>query len=137
MILFDSAGARLAAGTSRELMSYDEVGNLTQVDLLDRDDSPAKGHARIVYEYDQLRRRVSASYFQGGGRPARLERDGQHTTYFEYDAFGNLQRMHYTDARGRRTRGYAHNYDKQWRLCRIWQATYDKGVLTGDGECIQ
>jgi YD repeat-containing protein len=132
MALHDGTGKR----TSRELTSYDEMSNVTEVVLLDGNDNPARPVGRIVYRYDQLRRRTSASLFQGGGRPARLASIGQHATHFEYDDFGNIQRLHYTDARGRLTRGYAYEYDERWRACRTWYATYEKGMLTGDGICV-
>ncbi len=51
------------------------------------------GIHRIKYEYDNLGRQTSISYYDTQQNPT-LQKDGVHTIKMEYDAFGNVSEIH-------------------------------------------
>jgi hypothetical protein len=135
----DAAGNQVLTvfGYARTTRTYDEHGDLLERALFDANDRPTIPVAKIVNEYDSLRRKVKEVYLAPGGKPARLNDDGQHVTLYGYDGYGNLLSLRYFDAQGRPTRGYAREYvTDKWQLCGHWLARYgDEGSLVGDGEC--
>lgn len=138
---FDAHGnqVRTTRGYARLVATYDERGDLREQAFFQADDRPSIPVAKIVSEYDALRRTVKEAYFGPGGKPARLNSDGQHVTLYDHDDYGNLGSLRYLDVHGRSTRGYAREYvTGTWRLCGRWVPHYnDDGQLVGDGECQQ
>jgi hypothetical protein len=125
-------------GHARRIAMYDELGNLRESAFFEADDRPSTPVAKIVSEYDALRRKVREVYLGPGSKPTRLNGHAQHVTLYDYDDYGNLRSLRYLDMQGRPTRGYALNVvaSDTLQLCGRWVARYDEdGKLVGDGEC--
>jgi hypothetical protein len=128
--------ARITSRYARVTSRYDESGDLVEAAYFQANDAPTLPVAKVVSEFDVLRRKVTERYFGPGGRPALLNGRGQHVTLYDYDAYGNVQGLRYLDARERPTQGFAWTFDDRWQLCTRWVVHYDDdGNLVGSGEC--
>ncbi len=127
-----------AYGFARAVYSYDARGNQIEAAFFLANDSPTVPVAKEESEFDALGRKVLDRYLGPGGKPAALSGRGQHVALYDYDDYGNVKALHYRDARGQPTRGYAREFDRSWQLCYRWVAHYDlNGQRIGNGECQQ
>lgn len=127
-----------AGGYARAVYSYDTRGDEIEGAYFLANDTPTVPVAKEESEFDALGREVLDRYLGPGGKPALLSGRGQHVTLYDYDDYGNVLALHYRDARGRPTRGFARGFDGSWQLCFRWIAHYDEnGRMTGNGECQQ
>jgi hypothetical protein len=113
-------------GTVRWTGEYDEFGNRVIETHFDR---LGVAFEQIKDAYDVHRRLVELRYFRGDGKAARMGRDGQHMTRFEYDDRGNKVGAKFFGVHNEPVQGYE---DK--KLCWRWFATYGPdGNQTGSG----
>ncbi|HEX3478971.1 MAG TPA: hypothetical protein VHT91_28305, partial [Kofleriaceae bacterium] len=112
-------------GYARMTLTYDARGDLIERASFHADDSPIRPVAKVVTEYNALRRPIEDRYLGPGGKPAQLRDRGQHITLYDYNDDRNLAALRYLDVHRQPTQGYALEFDASWQLCWRWVVGYD------------